>query len=881
MILKIAFRNFAKHWKIGLLAILGTFVATMLLIGGLSLNDSVNIYLKQKITKNFGKIDLVIKDKSDTIFLPKAINSDKVEIALKQFGEVTDFVPVKLAQITAKIGSKYVDMYAIAVSEKFRKYVGKSVEKITISSDTAQAFSLKIGDEIEIISSKGSFKVKIEMFGKDELNFRGETGSSNGTIFLPESLFEEYGIYPLKEPNAYFVTLDLPVEEHEKFAEKLKEVEGSIRTNAVKYRLATSPLNKIIGYLFIGFSGFSILSSFLFIASFFGILAEERKISLGVLRAIGYSRAQMFWILFLEGLAYLILSEIVGAIAGVGFGRYLLYKVNSFQRTDELFAFVQDKIPFNIKFLSVIFGIFIAAIVPMIILTCKSIEFSNISPSILYGGRNIEGKKRSKAFNALAILVVILFLFVLYRTSLNYFLLGILSLIPIIINFIGEINRKNIVTFVYGLAILISIVPLLSSGTAKDFLIRSGFVLIGSIYSIFGLLPYLKLLFEKFKSIHIVLAISYIEKYKKRNFIIFVVYSITLILILVSAIVPTSISKYIESKKEEGAFGYNFIIIENPIKSFFGSYKYLNDEEFKKKFEKLVPIQLVEVSKLGEKRKYSFIISSQEIFEKLVLPSEKLMKDLSKINPKEIPDKSIYISKNFADVDKGTSLTLTIKGILPGISRKLTESFVVQGVYDPTEALLPMDGIIIWKDKKIFGSISGYVGVIKDKNKALEAQEFVTRKFDAAVYLTAEIEKMYTAIDNLVTLSLQLFYLGFFAGFAGLAIITFRNVYARKKDIGMLRAIGTDGNTIFKMFIFEGLIVVFVATIVAVISSIFVINDLIKFVSPLLPSFKIVIPYGKVLLTLLSVFGLTTVFVSIPADLSRKIPPSEAIRVFD
>ena len=130
-------------------------------------------------------------------------------------------------------------------------------------------------------------------------------------------------------------------------------------------------------------------------------------------------------------------------------------------------------------------------------------------------------------------------------------------------------------------------------------------------------------------------------------------------------------------------------------------------------------------------------------------------------------------------------------------------------------------------------------------------------------------------------MSLQLFYLGFFAGFAGLAIITFRNVYARKKDIGMLRAIGTDGNTIFKMFIFEGLIVVFVATIVAVISSIFVINDLIKFVSPLLPSFKIVIPYGKVLLTLLSVFGLTTVFVSIPADLSRKIPPSEAIRVFD
>ncbi|MFN3692457.1 MAG: ABC transporter permease, partial [Fervidobacterium sp.] len=209
---------------------------------------------------------------------------------------------------------------------------------------------------------------------------RGETGSGNGTIFLPESLFDEYGIYPINEPNTFFVTVNIPIEEHEIFSQKLENIDGSIRVRAAKHRLATSPLNKIIGYLFIGFSGFSVISSFLFIAAFFGILTEERKNSLGVLRALGFSRRKMFFILFLEGVFYLLLSEIVGALAGVGFGRYLLKIINSFQRRDELFAFVQDTITYRVSIPSIIYSIAIAAVVPIFILTVRSFEFSNISP---------------------------------------------------------------------------------------------------------------------------------------------------------------------------------------------------------------------------------------------------------------------------------------------------------------------------------------------------------------------------------------------------------------------------------------------------------------------------------------------------------------------
>jgi len=875
MIFKIAFRNFSKHWKVGLLAILGTMVATMLLVGGLSLGDSVGIYLKDKVEKNFGSIDLIIKDKADTIYFPKGLDVEKMNTLLRNNPDVTKFVSVEMAQITAQIGSKYVDLFAIPLTSDFKEFIGSDVNKVTISADTARSFGLKVGSEIEIVTSTGEYKVKIEALGEGELNFRGENASANGTIFLPEDLFNQLGIYPLKVPNTCFVSTSLPIDSQIALADNLSK-EGSIRVKAAKYDLQSSPLNKIVSYLFIGFSGFSVLSSFLFISSFFGIISEERKSSLGVLRAIGYSRHKMFSILFIEGLLYLIISEIVGALMGVGFGRLLVYRMNSLNvRQDDLFVSVQDKIPYAVTVNSIVTAVLIAMFVPIIILTYRSIQFSRTSPAELYNDRMAEptkesGKKKVWLF-VLGLLVVVL----LYRVSPLYSALAFLSLIPLFYN-------ETIVMLVYGVSIIVAMIPSLGSGSPSSFLARAGFFLIASVYIVFAFIPYLKALLEKFKNVPLVLALSYIEKHKMRNFTIFVIYSVTLVLILVSAIIPYSINKFIDSKKQEGAFGYNFIVVENPIKSFFGSYKYLNDATFTANFDALVPIQLVQGQVGNDKEKYTFIISDSEILKNLKLPSDKVMKELQKTDPSKIPDKSVYLSDEIKlNLKQNEKAQITLNGILPGISPKITDEFTMLGTYSTKEILLPLGGLVIWKDKKLFGSINGYAGIIKDSKTALAAQEFVTKKFDGAFYVTGEIEKMYASVNSLVNMALQLFYLGFIAGFAGLAIITFRNVYSRKREIGMLRAVGAKSSVVFRMFIYEALMIVTMATLVGIISSTFIITDLKSFISPAISSFKISIPFWQVFLTIVSIFLITTGFVMIPASISKNIPPSEALRVYD
>lgn len=97
----------------------------------------------------------------------------------------------------------------------------------------------------------------------------------------------------------------------------------------------------------------------------------------------------------------------------------------------------------------------------------------------------------------------------------------------------------------------------------------------------------------------------------------------------------------------------------------------------------------------------------------------------------------------------------------------------------------------------------------------------------------------------------------------------------------MLRAVGAKSSVVFRMFIYEALMIVTMATLVGVLSSAFIITDLKNFISPTISSFKMYIPFWQVFLTIASVFLITTGFVMIPANMSKNIPPSEALRVYD
>lgn len=856
MIFKIAFRNFFLNWKMSLLVILGTMIATMLVVGSLSLNDSVDAWFAQKILKNFGNIDIVAKDKSDTFFFPKTLDVNKVSEyfdKLKNEGVVKDYTFIDLVSARIKKDDRYLDIFAIGYDEGLLKFSGQNVSGIIISKDLADVLNLKSGDTFSLVTIKGSYEIKIDEIGFQEFNFRGETGMTNGSIFMPRQMLRDLQLYSGKDPNVVIASLTAPIKEHQIIADRIAK-EANLRVTPTKYDLKYSPLNRVIGYLFLGFSGFALLSSFLFVSNFFGVLAEDRRNVLGTLRALGYSRGKIGTILFFEGIVYLMFSAIVGSFSGIFLGKYLLTLVNKIPPLVAAETALPETIYFTITVKTILLGILISIILPLLILIYRTISFSKTPPVVLLSREEIVPKRR---------FLYLLFLLPigLYFINPFYCIVSLIALVPLFV-------KKDLIQIISGLLVILLTYFQIGTGGGWDYLSRAGLFLIGSIYIIFGILPLVKSYFRKFHSIPSVLALSYIDKQRWRNFVVFLVYSVITLVILLTAVIPTSIFKYIDKKMDLGILGYNFLIVENPIKSFFGGGVYEKDEEFKSLFENFVKLQLVD-AKLDDKN-VVLILSDENITKSLEI------EDIGKIS--ELSNKEGI--GNIELFTKDSTYTIQLKGILPGISKKINQDFYIKEVYNPKSMIVPFDGIFVYNDK-IPGALQGYAGVIKDNTLAQKAKNLVYERFDGPIYVTEELDKVFSSVRYFVNIAIQLFYFGFVSGFSGLTILSIKNVYSRKRIIGSLKAIGVNRTEVFKAFLFESIFIVSIAILTAVFTTTFITLDLTKFIIAGIPDFSITIPWGQVLLIIGGVYLITTIFTIYPANLAQKVDPAEAIRVFD
>lgn len=79
-----------------------------------------------------------------------------------------------------------------------------------------------------------------------------------------------------------------------------------------------------IGQLFTGIGMFSVLAGVLLLVNLFVMLAEERKADLGMLRAVGLRRNHLMRAFGVEGVCYGIIASILGALAGVGLGAVIV-----------------------------------------------------------------------------------------------------------------------------------------------------------------------------------------------------------------------------------------------------------------------------------------------------------------------------------------------------------------------------------------------------------------------------------------------------------------------------------------------------------------------------------------------------------------------------
>jgi putative ABC transport system permease protein len=149
-----------------------------------------------------------------------------------------------------------------------------------------------------------------------------------------------------------------------------------------------------LGSLFLFIGSFSIIAGVLLLVNIFVMLAEERKSELGMLRAVGMKRGRLVRSFIIEGTVYALVAALLGILIGLGVGRAVVVVAA------RIFSSFSDEDTFNLAFrftpISIVNGFAMGFLIAFVTVTLTSIRISRVN--IIAAIRDLpnEGGRRLK-----------------------------------------------------------------------------------------------------------------------------------------------------------------------------------------------------------------------------------------------------------------------------------------------------------------------------------------------------------------------------------------------------------------------------------------------------------------------------------------------------
>jgi putative ABC transport system permease protein len=149
-----------------------------------------------------------------------------------------------------------------------------------------------------------------------------------------------------------------------------------------------------LGSLFLFIGSFSVIAGVLLLVNIFVMLAEERKSELGMLRAVGMKRGRLVRSFIIEGTVYALVAALLGVLIGLGVGRAVVVVAA------RIFSSFSDEDTFNLAFrftpISLVNGFAMGFLIAFVTVTLTSVRISRVN--IIAAIRDLpnEGGRRLK-----------------------------------------------------------------------------------------------------------------------------------------------------------------------------------------------------------------------------------------------------------------------------------------------------------------------------------------------------------------------------------------------------------------------------------------------------------------------------------------------------
>ncbi len=948
---KMSMRNAFRRKLAMLLIIAGSLTGTAFIVGSFVINDSFQYYMYSGIRHNLGRIDEAVAkttgfSSSDlNLLTSKLSESSYVDAVLPiaardtvaaPVGKIRSLDPSEISQVVF-IGVDATQLKKFGSGKLFPD-VRLSGDSVVIGSALAKALKLKVGDSFQALTNTLQY-----LFGTPptlkvagiapETGVLGYKGTQGFMLPVFVSLKQASDLFGIGVNTVLIANKGdyISGASHTKEIDQL--VKDSFGTSVKVDNLKENQLKAVnqgqIGFLFLLLSGFSIAAGILLLINVYTMLADERKSDLGTLRAIGFTKGRVGFILFFEGFVYSLIASIFGVLAGIGVAWFMIDRFsglisNVSSEVSGIMTMGTSTFVLHYSATSIIYGLLIGLMVPLAVLGFTSFRIGRLN--IVNAVRNIpedpSRNVRKFFYSTMAFFIIMLAIAVLGNFVFDAFTmyLGVIGSAFIFPSFFKKGRLKRLIGNFMSVGVIVfafasSVIPYVQAAneTSLYFLgLKSFSVLLSTLF----LLSYNFEIFDKFLGVFsrksgraaVKLAVAETSQHKGRTGLTIAMYSIVIFVISLMTVVPYSEIVQLNSSKKTIFEGYDAIGTPLPVvgrlplalnemsnldfvtyyaTASMSSVKYSMNGQIDRQIYQMVQVnkKLFDGSILKIKSAVPGITNLDSLWSYLnEHPGTVAVFGISNIKPgQEIKvSNEGFSSFNFGSGNQ-QEMDLLISGPL-----KNAKTMKVAAVFqnNSTFNAFPSGFYTTGKTVAEFGKINAsdfLLAKLAGDTEAAKASSFnkftafLKTKFIFALFSQQTVDLLSNTIMGFVNIVNSFLYFGLSVGIIGLAILIIKSLHERRRTIGILKAIGFTRMMVFRSFLLETNFVV-------------ILGILIGFVSGIITSYliystlglgRMFIPWYQLVILGVVFYGISILATLIPTNAASKIPPVEALRYYE
>ncbi len=386
----IGFSNVSRRKANSALVVAGSMVGTALIAGSLVLSDTSERALQDAAFDHLGEIDITVWARDAATFETLPMTPEMVgTLSLDALNEATDgrvdgvltaverdlpvvkvepdsdspvgFRPVLAEPEVTVVGLDFASLSGFGSEEPSLSARAEPLPgQAYVSRSLAKELELGPGDDIAVYYRNRPSVYRVSLVLEDDgvSGRRIDQDDSTGTVLL--SLGDAQTLMGLAadETNAVLIsnvggvidgnaeTESVERETRDLLEEAWPDPDWAIRHDK-QNALSEDGGGPSTGDIFLMVSSFAILAGVMLIINIYGMLAEERRTEMGIMRAVAFKRQQLVMTFAYEGFVYSAIASVVGVAIGAALGALIVLGLGELLAQDQSASL--ERLPLTVK----------------------------------------------------------------------------------------------------------------------------------------------------------------------------------------------------------------------------------------------------------------------------------------------------------------------------------------------------------------------------------------------------------------------------------------------------------------------------------------------------------------------------------------------------